>query len=320
MTVRLFIRISLFLLAAIAFATTTLAQQPSQSEDVVRVNTDLVQTDFTVMDRDGNFVDGLKREQLVLKVDGKVREITFFDRIAAGSRNEEAQLAAARGVSSTSTSAAVPLDRGRVVMFFIDDIHLSPSSLIHVRKLLKQFVEREMRQNDLASIATVTGQAGFLEQLTDNKAVLQAAIQRLGPTTQATLISLETPPMSEYQALQIQHRDRDLIDYYVEALLKENPSLGRDIAEQMVMSRASRILQNSSFYVTRTMAGLKGFVDSVKPVPGRKLLFFLSDGFILDFDQSDNHDRLQRITAAAARSGTVVYALDPRALGAGLLL
>lgn len=318
MTVRLLIRITLLLVAAHSFAPATSAQQPTQGDDVVRVNTELVQTDFAVVDRDGNFVKDLKKDQFVLKVDGKPREITFFDQIAAGSRNEEAQLAAARGAANSGKGPAVPLDRGRVVMFFIDDVHLSVSSLIQVRTLLKRFIEREMRQNDFCSIATTTGRAGFLEQLTDNKAVLLTALERIGATSPATLQTMETPPMSEYQALQIQRRDQDLLNYYVEALLRDFPQLPRDSAESMVASRANGILQNSSFFVTRTMSSLKGLVDITKSIPGRKLLFFISDGFFLDYDRSDNLDRLQRITATAARAGTVVYSMDARGLSAGL--
>src|SRR6266550_3633430 len=82
------------------------AQQ--KPDEVVRVSTDLVQSDFMVFDKQGNFVDGLKRDQFVLKVEGKPRPISFFDRIAAGSRNEEAQLAAARG-NPTNTGVKAPV-------------------------------------------------------------------------------------------------------------------------------------------------------------------------------------------------------------------
>src|SRR5258706_3808867 len=94
---------TLFLLATLSsFAVPAIAQQaqatPGQSEDVVRVNTALVQTDVTVFDRRGTFVENLKREQFVLKVDGKPHEISFFEKVTAGSHSEEAQLAAARGM------------------------------------------------------------------------------------------------------------------------------------------------------------------------------------------------------------------------------
>src|SRR5213593_4017290 len=122
-TARFVTHIITFIAVCSAAVFPTSAQQ--KPDEVVRVNTDLVQTDFTVFDKQGNFVDGLKREQFVLKVEGKPREISFFDRLAAGSRSEEAQLAAARGSSANGASVPVPLDRGRTVLFFIDDLHLS---------------------------------------------------------------------------------------------------------------------------------------------------------------------------------------------------
>src|ERR1051325_5557343 len=123
-------------------------------DDVVRVNTDLVQTDFMVFDKQGNFVDGLKRDQFLFKVEGKPRDVSFFDRITAGSRSEEAQLAAARGAAIPGGPAPVPLDRGRTVIFFVDDYHLSPSSTSYARRMLKQFIEQGMKQNDQAQIVS----------------------------------------------------------------------------------------------------------------------------------------------------------------------
>ncbi|HSQ24848.1 MAG TPA: VWA domain-containing protein, partial [Pyrinomonadaceae bacterium] len=53
-------------------------------------------------------------------------------------------------------------------------------------------------------------------------------------------------------------------------------------------------------------------------LPSRKLIFFISDGFFLDRNHSDNYDRLQLITSAAARAGTVIYSIDARGLTSGL--
>src|ERR1700694_1257373 len=122
MRIRSFPIRALFLLATIAtFAVPAVAQQqqstPGQSEDVVRVNTALVQTDVTVFDRRGTFVEDLKREQFVLKVDGKPREISFFEKIRSGSHSEEVQIAAARGnaIGGNTGGTPLPLDRGRTI-------------------------------------------------------------------------------------------------------------------------------------------------------------------------------------------------------------
>ena len=75
----------------------------------------LVQTDVMVFDRGGNFIDGLKRDQFSLKIDGKSREISFFELVKAGSRSEEAQLAAARGQATGTDGATAARSDARVV-------------------------------------------------------------------------------------------------------------------------------------------------------------------------------------------------------------
>ena len=59
-----------------------------QEHEVIRTNTELVQTTITVLDKKGHFVEGLQREQFHLMVDGKPRPVEFFERVAAGSARE----------------------------------------------------------------------------------------------------------------------------------------------------------------------------------------------------------------------------------------
>src|SRR6185295_7309593 len=63
---------------------------------------------------------------------------------------------------------------------------------------------------------------------------------------------------------------------------------------------------------------LRGFVKLTSALPGRKIVFFISDGFFIDQRRGDNFERLQRITHAAAQNGVVIYSMDARGLGAGL--
>ena len=76
----------LFLLAVwpVAYAQTT-TSPPKSQDDVVRVYTELVQTDVMVFDRGGRFVDGLTKENFELRIDGKPRPIEAFEKITAGS-------------------------------------------------------------------------------------------------------------------------------------------------------------------------------------------------------------------------------------------
>lgn len=160
-------------------------QKPAQqADDVIRVNTELVQTDLTVVDKRGHFVDGLKAEQFELRVDAKPQPLIFFEQVAAGSSAEEKQLAAARTanervVDSPDHKPSVASDRGRLIFFFVDDVHLTGESLTRARSLLSHFVADQMAANDRVAVVSTSGQIGFLQQLTDNKAVLREAIARL---------------------------------------------------------------------------------------------------------------------------------------------
>ena len=309
-------QLAIFFTAFCAGAISATAQQPqNQNPDVIRVTTSLVQTDVMVFDKQGKFVDDLKREQFVLKVDGKARDISFFEIVKAGTPNEEAQLAAARGVASNA-GAPAPLDRGRVVFFFIDDLHLSEESMHHTRKMLAAFVEREMGQNDQLALISASGQIGFLQQLTDSKTVLIKAIDRLRPRPYKTR-DLQNPPMSEYQALRINMGERDVFDVFVEQVMRENPLISRSQAEQEVGERATLMLRMAGTGTTRTMASLQWMMEKFRPTPGRKVVFFLSDGFFFDSRNSDVSGRMNNVIAAAAKSGFVIYSIDARGLATG---
>ena len=292
-----------------------------QGNDVLRISSDLVQTDASVFDDSGRFVEGLKPNQFELRVNGQKRSILFFERVAAGSKDEEAKLAAARGRAHASSTSVAPLDRGRIVFVYLDDYHLSPTSITRVKEALLRFVDREMGQNDQMGIFAASGQLGFLQQLTTEKAVLRAAINKFGYRSFGSGDSGRTP-MSEYEALAITREDHRILDYFVEQFLKETglarprgPSVAgsktRSQAETIVRGRARAIVEQTSALVDATLIGLERLTLSAESLPWRKLILTVSDGFL-----TPNQD-LRRITDAASRSGSVIYCLDARGLSSG---
>jgi VWFA-related protein len=294
--------------------------QRQDQPEVLRVYTEIVQTDVMVFDKQGRFVNGLKASDFDLKIDGKPKQVEFFEKITAGSINEESQIAAARGGSNRREgikAGPAPLDRGRPIFFYVDDYHLDLASLNTTRKLITRFIDNEMGQNDEAAIASASGQIGFLQQLTDNKTVLHAALERLKVRPYAVRDN-DRPPMTEYQALMITNYDYDLTEYFIRETTRLNPGTPRDVAESLVNARARSVTQQAGSVTINTLSGLEGLIRGVKNLPGRKIVFFLSAGFFLDDRNSDTRSRLQRITSAAARSGVVIYSMDARGLVASL--
>jgi VWFA-related protein len=295
---------------------------PREADDVVRVKTELVQTDVTVVDKRGHFVEGLKSNQFELRLDAKPQPLAFFEQVATGSVEEEKQIRAARDAGDPVKLEKVPTaesDRGRLIFFFVDDVHLAGESLTRARSVLLHFVENKMTRNDRVAVVSTSGQIGFLQQLTDNKAVLREAINRLtykfNPETSASGVSI-----SEVDANLVANRaDRGLFAYLVEATMKEF-QMGGLSAMTLVKNRVQQINAQSKLVEYETLSRLESLLRSTAPLAGRKVVFFISDGFVTDIKRSNGQDVMQRVANEAARVGAVVYTLDTRAnfLGAGV--
>jgi VWFA-related protein len=293
-------------------------QRPAEQDDeVIRVNAELVQTDVTVVDKRGRFVEDLKPEQFELKVDGRAVPLSFFERVSAGGADEELKLNAARGVKTTAdartraSARQTNEGRGRVIFFFVDDLHLSTDSLARARKSLLKFVDEQAASGDLVGIASTSGRIGFLQQLTDNKTVLRAAIGRLAFNRNTEPYAGKVP-ISEADANRVaNHRDRELFAYLVEATKNEYQMGGLGIVN-LVRNRLRQINAQGAQAEQATLAGLGGLLESSAPLTGRKLVFFISDGFVSDYKRSNGPDVLRIITEEAARVGAVVYTLDAR--------
>ena len=296
-------------------------QQP-QSDDVIRVNTELVQTDAMVFDKKGRFVSGLNAEQFVLKVDTNPRSIAFFESVASGSLRETTKAEADRTAAVTNpASPASPASaaNGRTVIYFVDDLHLAPTSLVNTRKALLDFIDHGMDERDQVAITSASGQIGFLQQFTDDKVALRSAVARLNYRTN-TKIDTENPPMSEYIALKIREGDEQTITYYIQQILIQNcaQAMGCTVSPQsaknLVMQRAQQLVTMAAPDTDNTLRLLEGLMRSAGQLPGRKLVFFISDGFYLNDFKTGARDRIKRITDAAGRAGVVIYTLDARGL------
>lgn len=306
-----------------ASAASVIAQQPSPTkkpaepaDDVIRVNTDLAQTDVTVVDKKGHAIIGLKPDQFELRIDSQPQSLTFFEEVLAGGPHEEQQLKAAReGKSTTVPPPAISdVNRGQLIFFFVDDVHLAGESWSRARSLLINFLEHKMKANDRVAIVSTSGQIGFLQQLTDNKAVLREAVSRLTPKYNPETTGSKVT-ISEADANMVEnHADRGLFSYLVALTMREYQMQNPINAVMMVKNRVRQINQQGKSAELATLSALENMIRSTGPLPGRKVIFFISDGFIADIKRSNGAEAIQRIGKQAANAGAVIYALDTRAV------
>lgn len=372
---------SLFLSLAVLTVCLPVAQgqstpQRDVQDEVLRISTDIVQTDLMVLDKQGRAVTGLTREQFELLVDGQPQSILFFESVESGGGREAAKLAAARGKTAPEAAAAAAttgsLATGRSFIFFIDDLHLSQASIQRTREMLNRFIDK-MAPGDQAMLFTPTNQIGFLQQLTDNKAVLKLAASRINYQSQFAP-SGGRRAMTVAEAAAIERGQRDVLDYKIkEAIddmgLERKPAISpttedsgsgsttrvqtsngstlinlgngqmgeikgdgsssglesggdtnmgqrRQQASAFVKGEAQRILAQANTIGKMLLSSLETVTRGSASLPGRKLLFFISDGFVVDTRNSATGERLQRVIDASARSGVAVYTLDSQGLTA----
>jgi VWFA-related protein len=290
---------------------------PQDEEEIVRIETELIQTGVMVFDKQGRFIDGLKQEDFELTVEGKPVSLSFFERVAGAPTPAPAP--APRGdTKAPGPGAAPPPAAGgaRTVIFFADDIHLKPESRYRASKLIEHFIDNELTDEDTAAVVSSSGRIGFLQQFTDNHTVLRQAAARIGDDKGRTAGDRLTPPMTEYEAMLIDRYDPEVTEEFAAEIIKEGLAVSMDDAIQQARSRARNLLQMSAVASRNTYYALEQTVRRSAHLPGRKVVILISDGFLLDTGNTDSSTRLRRITDAAARANAVVYAFDAKGLDA----
>jgi VWFA-related protein len=262
-----------------------------------------------------------------LRIDGKVQPSEFFEMVSAGSSHDEEIWARAENkpippVEQPGTKAQNP---GRILLFFVDDWHLSADSVMRCRVALSNLIAHSVERNDKVGIFAASGQLGSAQTLTGDKAALLSILQRFNFLS-AGVEDLAYPPMNETQALLIEQNDPDVITYFARAMAgtSYDPVARARIddsvekAKPEVRKRAAALAQTSAAIAERFLSALRSFLRSAEALQGRKLVFLSSDGFVLQPQRSDIVFRLGEVTTAAARAGILIYSLDARGLVVGL--
>ena len=337
-------RIAIALLGALSPAVTIRAhaQKPTAPQNApqtgtIRVKVGLVQSDVMVFDKQGHFVPDLKKEQFELRIDGKVQPIEFFEMVSAGSAHDREIWARAENQAvPTRPPAAKSSSPGRTLLIFLDDWHMAADNTIRARDAVASLLNTSMAPNDLVGIFSASGQLAAMQVLTNDKSALLALLEKYNfknPGVQ----DIGSPPMTEAQALSIEQKDDAVLSYFIGAILKTpvEYSMGncrqlgggmssadfdgncRRAAEE-ARKRAASLAETSAAIATTTLSSLRSLLRAAEGLEGRKLVFFISDGFVLQYTRSDIVMRLTDLTTAAARSGILVYTLDSRGLLTGM--
>ena len=141
---------------------------------------------------------------------------------------------------------------GRTIAFFIDDMHLAAESLVRTKQMLRHFLDHEMSSRDSVAITAASGQVGFLGQYTNNKEVLNAAIERLFPRTyEARGYGTGSTVMREFDALIIDSAatkaTSEIFNFYLrECIVQSNPPKQVPMARAAIAASCDTQVRNSA--------------------------------------------------------------------------
>ncbi|MGH9940106.1 MAG: VWA domain-containing protein [Blastocatellia bacterium] len=311
-------------------------EQKKQDEPLLRIETDLVQIDVVVTDKQGNLARDLKRADFELFDDGKKQEITHF---AVGTAAQPARWLAVEkkrpAEKSSTDSAPVEIRAGRYIVIAVDDFHLAPENLMIAKRTLHRFIDNQMVAGDQVAIATTSGNIGMFQQFTSERDVLEHAINRLNQQQRTATSSSDIPRITDYQAELIDTGDQDALELAVQEILRlepmpmpSPPAMGRggnpsssnfgasprERAIQQAQSKARMIVAQNANYTRATLSNLESVIRNLGVLTGRKILVLLSDGFHLGGNSSSQIYDMRRIIDAATRAGVVIYSIDARGL------
>ena len=254
------------------------AAVPPPDQPIFRLSVSLVQLDAVVTDKKGRHVTTLGRDDFEVFQDGRPQPVTAVSYVESDDGWVDTS-----GLPPLPVEALKPGDARRVIAVVVDDLRMSFESIYYSRRGLQRFLDREFQQGDLAMLVTTTGL--YRPELTFSPKVLRSAVNRLR-------FSLwDIRPASILDPIDIGGRAGSGFDPY------------------------DRFQQRN--FAQDSMAKIDASIDLLKPLPGRKSVILLSEGFTIFGPGLDNalmRDLMQRLVDHANRAGVVVYALDPRGL------
>lgn len=276
-----------------------------------RTTTSLVEVDVVIHDKKGDFVGGLKAEDLQLLEDGKPQKIEQFYMV---SHERGGQL-----FPVTGDQEVTPEDRARrifVVMF--DEGHLAHESLMRTKQGVITFLKENIGPGDFGGIF----QNGRMHKgrLTTSVAELLQGVNSVSvgfENRQSILATFREFPRipSEIDAMRISEGSLEVARRIGEKVCQDDPQScalngGLNQVENLIQQKSRLYVRQARILTYATLQNLRYVISRLSRIPGRKTLVFLSEGFFVE----ESRDDLLAIGADAARGGTTIYSIDGRGL------
>lgn len=288
----------------------------SSSDLVVRITVNLVQVDASVTNSKGKPVADLKPEDFEVLQDGEPQKITNFSYVTAGivPGAQKATQESGGGQLALPPPVLTPRKVQRVIALVVDDLGLSFESIADLHEALRRFVDEQMQPGDLVAIVRTSAGMGALQQFTNDKRRLHAAIDQMRYRFISRAGSYGFTPISNRNPLGSDPA-RDGMQ----------PSRTSGVAEPSIVGDAPGLAANDleacsleNATTIGSLGAVRFVVEGLGELPGRKALILFSENLkIFNNERCDySHilSSLHKLTDATERAGVVIYTVDPRGI------
>jgi len=301
------VTLSLFCLAFLANTKAQTTMPTPSDDDVVKITTKLVQTDVVVVDKDGKQVTNLTPSDFQILQDGKPQKVSAVTYVSLDSAAESkpADMSPDKGVAVPPIRMK-PTDGGRLITFIVDDGNCQASALgmMAAREGLEKFIREQMLASDRVAVYLTRAGSSVLQQYTNDKTVLLKAAKKIRWFPGMSGCGTSDGSFTEAA------RPNTITRMTANGI---KTSVIESAAEKKIREAGEDLNRNSQ--IVGSLGVIRYVVNGLARLPGRKLLFVLSDGIplrSLDGSLLRSTDVLRDLTDLANRSAVVVNTIDVR--------
>lgn len=280
------------------------------STAAIRVQTDLVLARVVVRDDSGKSIHGLKQDDFELRDNGRKQVLNVFREESFSS--EEPPLVAASGETGKEPEAQGSARKQRFVALFFDDLNMTLSDVVPVRKAAVDFIRDRLRALD--KVALFTSSATLFLDFTDDRQQALTKLAELRPQVQkADDGSTACPHIGALHAhMMVRMRDNDALNVAI-ALAQNCPAYRfttrRDLAA-IVQRQAEWVLSMAERFSADTLTSIANAIERLGKAPGERILLLASSGF---WSRSMQREQ-SRVIQFALRREVVINSLDAKGL------
>src|SRR6266571_1304040 len=301
-------------LAAIAVHSQDKKQTKSAEDDVVKINSNLVNLDVIVKDKKGKAITDLKSEDFKVSENGVPQKIEFFDSTLT-SGSEAAQPRTATGSPETKPRTPNGFPRN-IIALVLDGQSTELANLKHVREGMMKYIRERISDSDSVALFSISGGLQLLQSFTQDKAKLIAAVEKaydsstVSKTSEARGLSEDIRAMREQVASGPELIGGTIPPAGVSVSMAAQALIARHVLEQYIALRSTLSTQQTR----PVLAALAAICEGLRSIPGKKTLVMFSQGFIA----SETLDwQVQSTIDIANRANVAIYVIDSTGLTGG---